>query len=41
MCTDPRGLYRYLTTRIAALPAIAHLETAPVIKAVKQAANRP
>ncbi|MEV6670464.1 Lrp/AsnC family transcriptional regulator [Streptomyces sp. NPDC051162] len=40
VCADQRELYRYLTTRIAALPAITHLETAPVIKTVKQAANR-
>ncbi|OIJ87618.1 AsnC family protein [Streptomyces sp. MUSC 14] len=39
VCADQRELYRYLTTRIAALPAITHLETAPVIKTVKQAAN--
>ncbi|CAK7283819.1 hypothetical protein SGPA1_21794 [Streptomyces misionensis JCM 4497] len=29
--------YRYLTTRVAALPAIAHLETAPAIRTVRQA----
>ncbi|QHA08945.1 AsnC family transcriptional regulator [Streptomyces broussonetiae] len=40
VCTDQRELYRYLTTRVAALPAITHLETAPVIRTVKQAANR-
>ncbi|AEW99877.1 Lrp/AsnC family transcriptional regulator [Streptantibioticus cattleyicolor] len=41
VCADQRELYRYLTTRVAALPAITHLETAPVIRTVKQAANRP
>ncbi|MCC9308331.1 Lrp/AsnC family transcriptional regulator [Kitasatospora sp. RB6PN24] len=41
ICPDQRALYRYLTTRVAALPAVTHLETAPVIKTVKQAANRP
>ncbi|WP_370949630.1 Lrp/AsnC family transcriptional regulator [Amycolatopsis sp. cg5] len=40
MCADQRALYRYLTTSVAALPAITHIETAPVIKTVKQAANR-
>ncbi|MEV6639084.1 Lrp/AsnC family transcriptional regulator [Amycolatopsis sp. NPDC051371] len=39
-CANQRELYRYLTTRVAALPAIAHVETAPVIKTVKRAANR-
>ncbi|MET8627274.1 Lrp/AsnC family transcriptional regulator [Kitasatospora sp. NPDC004669] len=40
VCTDQRALYRYLTTRVAALPAVTHVETAPVIRTVKQAANR-
>ncbi|QHC28214.1 Lrp/AsnC family transcriptional regulator [Streptomyces sp. HF10] len=40
VCANQRDLYRYLTTRIAALPAITHLETAPVIRTVKQAGNR-
>ncbi|MFB7502947.1 Lrp/AsnC family transcriptional regulator [Streptomyces broussonetiae] len=40
VCTDQREPYRYLTTRIAALPAITHLETAPVIRTVKKAANQ-
>ncbi|MFI1912365.1 Lrp/AsnC family transcriptional regulator [Nocardia sp. NPDC020380] len=40
ICADQRELYRYLTTRVAALPAITHMETAPVIKTLKQAANR-
>lgn len=39
VCTNQRELYRYLTTRVAALPAITHLETAPVIRTVKKAAN--
>ncbi|GAB3910773.1 Lrp/AsnC family transcriptional regulator [Kibdelosporangium lantanae] len=34
---NQRDLYQYLTTRVAALPAIAHIETAPVIRTVKQA----
>ncbi|UOZ03603.1 Lrp/AsnC family transcriptional regulator [Amycolatopsis sp. WQ 127309] len=41
VCPDQRALYRYLTTRVAALPAITHIETAPVIRTVKQAANQP
>jgi len=36
---DQRELYRYLTTRVAALPAITHIESAPVIRTVKRAAN--
>jgi hypothetical protein len=28
-------LYRYLTTDVAALPGVGHLETAPVIRTVK------
>ncbi|WP_326948854.1 Lrp/AsnC family transcriptional regulator [Amycolatopsis sp. NBC_01307] len=41
VCPDQRALYRYLTTRVAALPAITHIETAPVIRTVKQTANQP
>ena len=40
VCADQQELYRYLTTRVAMLPAITHIETAPVIRSVKQAANR-
>ncbi|MEA5365516.1 Lrp/AsnC family transcriptional regulator [Amycolatopsis sp., V23-08] len=40
VCADQQELYRYLTTRVAKLPAITHIETAPVIRTVKQAANR-
>ncbi|GHG32114.1 MULTISPECIES: Lrp/AsnC family transcriptional regulator [Amycolatopsis] len=40
VCADQQELYRYLTTRVAALPAITHIETAPVIKTVKRAATR-
>lgn len=39
VCANQRELYRYLTTRVTMLPAITHIETAPVIKTVKQAAN--
>lgn len=41
VCANQRELYRYLTTRVAALPAITHVETAPVIRTVKRAANQP
>ena len=40
VCANQRELYRYLTTRVAALPAITHIETAPVIRTVKRAANQ-
>ncbi|WP_086840168.1 Lrp/AsnC family transcriptional regulator [Amycolatopsis kentuckyensis] len=40
VCANQQELYRYLTTRVAALPAITHVETAPVIKTVKRAATR-
>ncbi|MFD8704915.1 Lrp/AsnC family transcriptional regulator [Kitasatospora sp. NPDC059648] len=40
VCADQRALYRYLTTRVAALPAVLQVETAPVIRTVKQAAPR-
>ncbi|MFK8843729.1 Lrp/AsnC family transcriptional regulator [Streptomyces sp. Ac-502] len=40
LCTNQQELYQYLTTRVAALPAIEHVETAPVIRTVKQAANQ-
>ncbi|MFD7020842.1 Lrp/AsnC family transcriptional regulator [Streptomyces sp. NPDC059928] len=39
VCANQRELYRYLTTRVAALPAVTHLETAPVIRTVKMAAT--
>ncbi|MFG1606620.1 Lrp/AsnC family transcriptional regulator [Actinoplanes sp. NPDC049265] len=41
VCADQRELYRYMTTRVAALPGITRVETAPVIRTVKQAGNRP
>ncbi|HEX5405112.1 MAG TPA: AsnC family transcriptional regulator [Pseudonocardiaceae bacterium] len=34
------ALYRYLTTDVAALPGIQHLETAPVIRTVKTTGRR-
>ncbi len=38
-CVNHRDLYHYLTTKVAALPAITHIETAPVIRTVKRAAS--
>lgn len=35
LCHDPSALFRYLTTRVAALPAVQRMETAPVIRALK------
>jgi DNA-binding Lrp family transcriptional regulator len=35
MSSDTEALYQYLTTEVAALPGIQHLETAPVIRTVK------
>ncbi|MGW2254739.1 Lrp/AsnC family transcriptional regulator [Kitasatospora sp. NPDC001660] len=40
VCANQRELYRYLTTRVAALPAVTHVETAPVIRTVKRAGAR-
>ncbi len=40
VCENQRELYRYLTTGVAGLPAVTHVETAPVIKTVKRAAHR-
>jgi DNA-binding Lrp family transcriptional regulator len=39
ICANQGELYRYLTTRVAALPGITHVETAPVIRTVKRAGN--
>ena len=35
--TDVHDMYRYLTERVAALPAITHMETTPVIQTRKRA----
>jgi DNA-binding Lrp family transcriptional regulator len=40
MCANQRELYQYLSTRVAELPAITHVEMAPVIRTVKRAANQ-
>ncbi|KAB8196522.1 AsnC family transcriptional regulator [Nonomuraea phyllanthi] len=37
VCRDDEAFYRYLTESLGALPAIRHLETAPVIRTVKRA----
>ncbi|MEV5593515.1 Lrp/AsnC family transcriptional regulator [Streptomyces sp. NPDC052496] len=37
LCPDVRSLYTYLTTRIAALPAVRNMETAPLIRRLKGA----
>lgn len=39
VCRDVDALYTYLTTRVATIDAISHLETAPVISTVKRAAS--
>ncbi|MFI6539985.1 Lrp/AsnC family transcriptional regulator [Nonomuraea sp. NPDC050547] len=36
ICTDAHDVYRYLTERVAALPAITHVETTPVIQTRKR-----
>ncbi|MEU4198439.1 Lrp/AsnC family transcriptional regulator [Streptomyces sp. NPDC045470] len=35
LCPDVRALYTYLTTRIATLPAVRNMETAPLIRRLK------
>jgi DNA-binding Lrp family transcriptional regulator len=37
VCRDDEALYRYLTDSLGALPAIRHIETAPIIRTVKRA----
>ncbi|MFH8404519.1 Lrp/AsnC family transcriptional regulator [Streptomyces sp. NPDC018019] len=37
LCPDVRALYTYLTTRIAALPGVRHMESSPLIRRVKGA----
>ena len=39
VCRDVTALYTYLTTRIAALPAIQRVETLPIIRTVKGPGN--
>ncbi|MFD7503852.1 Lrp/AsnC family transcriptional regulator [Streptomyces sp. NPDC059850] len=35
VCRDVPALYAYLTTRVAALPAVRHMETSPTIRKIK------
>jgi DNA-binding Lrp family transcriptional regulator len=35
LCADPTALFTYLTTKVAGLPAVQHMETAPVIQTLK------
>ncbi|WP_055546068.1 Lrp/AsnC family transcriptional regulator [Streptomyces sp. NBRC 110028] len=35
VCEGVSALYTYLTTRIAALPAVRHMETSPIIRRIK------
>ncbi|GAA3670419.1 Lrp/AsnC family transcriptional regulator [Nonomuraea antimicrobica] len=37
VCRDDAALYRFLTESVGALPAIRHIETAPIIRTVKRA----
>ncbi len=41
VCRDNRDFYRYLTERLAALPLIGEIQTAPVIRVLKRAGRRP
>jgi hypothetical protein len=36
VCSDITALYTYLTTRVAALPAIEHVETVPIVRTIKR-----
>ncbi|MBO2454174.1 Lrp/AsnC family transcriptional regulator [Actinomadura barringtoniae] len=36
VCRNSRDLYRYLTERVAALPAITHVETSPIVQNIKR-----
>jgi DNA-binding Lrp family transcriptional regulator len=36
VCADPAALFAYLTTGVAALPSVQSIETAPVIRTLKQ-----
>ena len=39
LCEDDRSLYEYITGEIAALDGLTHVETAPVMRAVKMHAT--
>jgi DNA-binding Lrp family transcriptional regulator len=36
LCPDPTALFTYLTTKVATLPAVQRMETAPVIQTLKR-----
>lgn len=36
VCKDVNALYEYLTTKVAAIPAIQHLETNPIVRTLKR-----
>ncbi|MGW0806074.1 Lrp/AsnC family transcriptional regulator [Nonomuraea sp. NPDC002799] len=37
VCRDDAAFYRYLTDSLGALPAVGHLETAPIVRTIKRA----
>ena len=37
VCTDEESLYEFLTAKVGALPGVERVETAPIIRTVKQA----
>jgi DNA-binding Lrp family transcriptional regulator len=39
LCQDDRSLYEYITDEMATLEGITHIETAPVLRAVKMHAT--
>lgn len=39
VCKDVPAFYKYLTTKVAALKAIDHIETAPVLRTIKRGAT--
>lgn len=39
ICKDVPAFYKYLTTKVAALKAIDHIETAPVLRTIKRGAT--
>lgn len=40
LCSTASDLYEYITRRIAVLPAVNHMESAPVVRTVKNAVTR-
>jgi hypothetical protein len=35
LCPDPAALFTYLTAKVATIPAVQRMETAPVIQTLK------